>query len=281
MKKILLFSLSFLLSQITPCSAQDPFPKELPDGPNPLITQLDRDVDAAARRFLKHSKTVGVVIGILNNGKTSFYGYGETEKGNRQVPDEHTIFEIGSITKTFTATLLACAVNEGRVKLDDPINKYLPDSAAPFQYQGVPVTLQTLANHTSGLPEMPTNFTGTPEDHEVWTGDPLKDYDYNDMFSFYAHFKLQRKPGQKMDYSNFGVATLAVILERVYGKPYEQLVLEKICDPLGMADTRQNVPPGDIPRVAYGYSMSGNPAMAWHCKSLAGCGCLRSISLMH
>ena len=72
--------------------------------------------------------TTGLSIGILKDGKIHFYGYGETAKGSKQLPDEHTLFEIGSISKTFTAILLADAVNNGMIKLDDPVNKWLPDS---------------------------------------------------------------------------------------------------------------------------------------------------------
>ena len=72
--------------------------------------------------------TTGLSIGILKNGKLFYYGYGETAKGNGQLPDEHTIFEIGSITKTFTSLLFANAIEQGKVKPDDPVSKYFPDS---------------------------------------------------------------------------------------------------------------------------------------------------------
>ncbi|HLZ88418.1 MAG TPA: serine hydrolase domain-containing protein [Puia sp.] len=277
MNKILL-SAFLLFFDCHPSSAQEQSKKNQPASSNPLITQSDKDIDGVVRQYLKSQKTVGLEIGILKDNKTLYYGYGETERGNRQLPDEHTIFEIGSITKTFTATLLAKAIVDGKMKLDDPVSKYLPDSLPVLEYRGMPATLQTIANHTSGIPGNPSNIKYPPEIKGVWSGDPFKDYDDNDLFSFYAHFKLKRKPGEKFEYSNLAFGTLGVMLERIYGKSFEQLVGEKISGPLGMVDTRQTVPPGDTPRVAHGYANNGQPAPAWHAKALAGCGALRSTA---
>ena len=102
---------------------------------------------------------MGLSIGILKDGKTIFYDYGETAKGNAQLPDQNTIFEIGSISKTFTAILLADAVNSGKIKLDDPVSKYLPDSIPKLQYNNVPITIASLSNHSSGIPRMPNNMS--------------------------------------------------------------------------------------------------------------------------
>jgi CubicO group peptidase (beta-lactamase class C family) len=211
---------------------------------NRLATALDKKVDAIARQYMTRIGTVGMSIGILMDGKTIFYGYGEAERGNRQLPDEHTIFGIGSITKTFTATLLASAVLDGKLNLDDPVNKYLPDSIPTLEYQGVLVTIRTMANHSSGIPRLPSNLLIKD------TSNPYKDYDDDDLFSFYKNFKLERKPGDKYEYSNVGFATLGVILERIYKRSYESLIVERICAPLGMDDTRQFIKNGDSMRFA-------------------------------
>ena len=137
---------------------------------NAMATPLDKEVDALVQPYITLKITAGLSIAILQNGKTTFYGYGETARGNKELPGMHTLFEIGSITKTFTATLLAEAVNSGKVKLDDPINKYLPDSIPELSYDGIPVTLKTLANHTSGIHSLPSNF------HPSDPSNPYKDY---------------------------------------------------------------------------------------------------------
>jgi CubicO group peptidase (beta-lactamase class C family) len=239
---------------------------------NPLATDLDKEVDAEVRNYMMEKQTVGLSVGILENGKTTFYGYGETERGNRQLPNEHTIFEIGSITKTFTAILLAYAANEGRLKLDDPVNKYLPDSIPPLEYEGTPITLKAMANHSSGIPRMPSNF------HYSDYQDPVKDYNNNDLFSFYRHFKLKRRPGKKYEYSNLALGTVGVILSRIYGMNYESLVVNEICNPLGMNDTRQFIRKEDSLRFAKGYGSGGMFNFLFDCDAFAGAGGLRSTT---
>src|SRR5579863_77002 len=97
---------------------------------NLIKTLTDKNIDSAARKYIQKANTVGLSIGILKNGVISTYNYGETARDDHKLPDANTLFEIGSITKTFTATLLAYYANEGKVKLTDPITKYLPDSIA-------------------------------------------------------------------------------------------------------------------------------------------------------
>lgn len=200
---------------------------------NNLQSALDKKVDSAVQPYIDLKVTTGLSIAILKDGKVFYYGYGETAKGNKQIPNEHTIFEIGSISKTFTSILFAEAANAGKVKLDDPVNNYLPDSIPQLIYAGTPVTLKTLSNHSSGIPRMPTNF------HPADNANPYKDYTDNDLFSFYKNFTPTRKPGDKYEYSNLAAGTLGVILEKLYHKSYEDLLVENICNPLGMNDTRQ------------------------------------------
>jgi len=237
---------------------------------NPLSTGLDKKVDVVARQYMMRVGAVGMSIGISVDGKTLIYGYGETERGNRQLPQENTIFGIGSITKTFTATLLACAALDGKLSLDDPVNKYLPDSIPKLEYQGVHVTIRTMANHSSGIPRMPSNL------HPKDTLNPFKDYDDNDLFSFYRNFKLQRKPGDTYEYSNLAAATLGVILGRIYNRSFESLIVEKIANPLGMNDTRQFIKSGDSLRLARGYGPNYTPVPQWEYKSLVGSGSILS-----
>lgn len=237
---------------------------------NPLNTALDKEVDSAVQSYMNRQPTVGLSIGILKDGKTFFYSYGETSKGNKQLPTEHTLFEIGSLSKTFTSILLADAVNSGKVKLDDPANKYLPDSIPPLEYGGVKITLKMLANHSSGIPRMPSNF------HPSDNGNPYKDYDNNDLFSFYKNFKPARKPGETYEYSNLAAGTLGVILERVNKKDYETLVMQTICQPLHMNETKEFLRQKDSANFAKGYNEEGVFNSQWDFKALAGAGSIRS-----
>lgn len=106
---------------------------------------LKDEADQLGQSYINGKHGVGLCIGVLQDGKTCFYGYGETAKGDGKVPDAATLFEIGSITKTFTSTLLGMAVVTGKVKLDDPVNKYLPDSIPLLQYEGRVMMLKDLA----------------------------------------------------------------------------------------------------------------------------------------
>jgi CubicO group peptidase (beta-lactamase class C family) len=239
---------------------------------NPLITRLDKAVDSASQPYIRLLPTTGLSIGILINGKKIFYGYGETVKDNGQLPNQHSIYEIGSISKTFTAILLADAVEKGLVKLDDPVSKYFPDSVPALTYLGTPVTLKMLSNHSSGIPRMPDNFH--PADGE----NPYKDYGNQELYSFYKTFKLDRIPGTKYEYSNLAAATLGVILEKLYRKSYEDLFVETICDPLGMNETREFIRKKDSARFVKGYNEQGKYNSQWDFDALAPAGSIRSTA---
>ena len=244
-------------------------------GNNPLTTPLDKEVDSVALTYMRQLPTVGLSIGILHDGKTWFYGYGETTKGNKIIPDAGTIFEIGSITKTFTATMLGIAVGEGKIKLDDPVNKYLPDSIPQLQYNGKIATIRNLSNHTSGIPRMPPNFQQTVKNGE----DPYANYTIRDLYSFLHDLKLTREPGTEFEYSNAAVGLLGTILQKIYGKPYEDLLLSLVVNPLDMKDTRVHIRPTDSARFASGYNDRGVYNGPWNLSAaFAGAGAIRSTS---
>jgi CubicO group peptidase (beta-lactamase class C family) len=237
---------------------------------NPLATSQDKAVDSLMQPFMAQLNTVGAAIAIFKNGKTYHYNYGETAKGNNNIPDNRTIFEIGSISKTFTAILLADAVNKGKIKLDDPVNKYLPDSIPAIKFDGVSVTVKSLINHSSGIPRMPDNFTANKTD-------PYIDYDDRKLFGFYKNFKPVRKPGDKYEYSNLAVGTVGVILERINKDSYENMLLKTICKPLGMNDTKEYLRGQDSARFAKGYD-DGNFVAPWNFKAFMGAGGIRSTT---
>jgi CubicO group peptidase (beta-lactamase class C family) len=239
---------------------------------NPLKTATDKIVDSVARRFIQQSNTVGLSIGLIKGGVISTYNYGETTKGGQQLPTPNTIYEVGSISKTFTATLLAWFVNEGKVSLSDPITKYLPDSvAANPALKGI--TLVNLSNHTSGLVGIPSNFEAQKGYQE---SNPYKNYTRDLLFAYLKTCTLRSEPGKKYAYSNLAVGLLGIILERVSGKPYEQLVTEIICKPLGLKSTVQHITPGMATRFAPVYDEKAIQTPAWDFDALAACGSIRS-----
>jgi CubicO group peptidase (beta-lactamase class C family) len=242
---------------------------------NHLSTELDKAVDSVAMAYMRQLPPVGLSIGILRDGKTWFYGYGETVKGNGTSPDPGTLFEIGSISKTFTATMLGIAIGQGKLKLDDPVNKYLPDSIPSLQYNGKIVTIRTLSNHTSGIPRMPENFQQTVTNAK----DPYVGYSMQDLYSFLHGLKLGREPGSEFEYSNVAVGLLGTILQKLYGKNYEGLLLSLIANPLGMTDTRVNILPADSVHFASGYDDNGVYNGPWNLSAVfAGAGAIRSTA---
>jgi CubicO group peptidase (beta-lactamase class C family) len=254
-----------------------PFKADPGNKPAPVATtnlmrnQMDKNVDTAARKYIQKANTVGLSIGILKNGVITTYDYGETARGNHTLSSSNTLFEIGSITKTFTSTLLAYYVNEGTLKLDDPITKFLPDSvAANKELQGI--TLEMLSNHTSGLPRLPSNF----DDHSSSSEDPYKDYTKQYLFDYLKTCKLQSKPGKQYAYSNLAVGLLGAILEQVSGQTFEQMVEHIICKPLVMQSTAQNLTPALAKRFVKVYNEDGNETSPWHFNVLAPCGALKS-----
>jgi CubicO group peptidase (beta-lactamase class C family) len=238
---------------------------------NPLKTKLDSVVDRAAQKFIIKANTVGLAIGVLQNGKMHVYGYGKTKKGNKQLPSTNTLFEIGSITKTFTAALLAWHVNKEKLRFNDPITKYLPDSVKTNKHLQS-ITLQMLSNHTSGLPRLPDNFFATVSD----SLNPYQHYDKNHLFSFLKNYKPVAKPGTEAAYSNLGVALLGTILEIVSGQSFETMVKEIICKPLGMKHTVQYA--SDTSNVVVTYNSEGNQMPLWDFKAFAPAGALRSTA---
>jgi CubicO group peptidase (beta-lactamase class C family) len=236
---------------------------------NELKSRLDSTVNKVVSAYIQTKGNVGLSAGVYYHGKNHFYNYGETQAGNKKLPTPHTIYEIGSITKTFTSTLLAVAVGLGKVNLETKIIKFLPDSVASNSTLK-DITLKQLANHTSGLPRMPDNWAASVKD----ANQPYANYGVNNMFSYLKHCKLTGIPGTKYGYSNFGAGLLAVLLERIYHKDYQQLVKQYITGPQRLTETgfRAN----NLNTVAQGYNEQDLPVPTWEFGAMAGAGALKS-----
>lgn len=239
---------------------------------NPMKTVQDKAVDSVARTYIQKINTVGLGIGVIKNGYVSLYNYGETTKGNGQLPSSQTLFEIGSITKTFTATILAHYVNERKISLTDPVTKYLPDTVAANP-ELKDITIVNLINHTSGLPTLPDNFASQVP------YDPLNPYaHYNKqlLFAYLKNCSLVSPPGKKYAYSNLAVGLLGTILEKISGQSFEEMVSAIVINPLGIKTTVQHLYPLLKTRFASVYNDNGLSTAPWDFDALASCGSLRS-----
>ncbi|HSK66100.1 MAG TPA: serine hydrolase domain-containing protein, partial [Anaerolineales bacterium] len=191
----------------------------------------------------EEKRATGMVVGMIAEGEEVVIGYGSLNETGGPVPDGDSLFEIGSISKLFIGTLLADAVRRGEVNLDDPASMYLPSSVRMPEHDGTSITLLDLATHTSGLPkEISSDQPLTPEN---WV---------QEMYDFLSSYELPYEPGKKAVYSNIGMTLLAHILELRTGTMYEQLVEERIFQPLGMKSTGFEPLPAMRPRLATGHN---------------------------
>lgn len=211
----------------------------------------------------------GLVMGVLEPGGTRVVGRGPA---GGAAFDGSTVFEIGSMSKVFTALLLADMAAKGEVSLDDPAEKYLPEGATMPERNGRKITLRDLSTHTSGLPRLPDNMPfGDP-------ADPYADYTEAHLLAFLAGHELARGVGEKWEYSNFGVGLLGYLLGRAAGSDYETLLRERITGPLGMADTSVALSPAQQARFAPAYDTYMRPAKPWNLPALVGAGGIRSTA---
>ena len=207
-----------------------------------------QDTEAIIRERVDANETPGIVVAVYENGKTQFYSFGYADVASKRPPGPKTLFEIGSITKTFTTTSLALLAEEGKLSLSDPVQKFLPDSVKAPERDGKSITLVDLATARSGLPRMPSNMK--PADEE----NPSIDYDVQKMFAFLSGYTLTREIGSQYEYSNFGMGLLGVVIARIEHKSYSEVITTKILKPLQMKNTYLNTPERKDKDVATGYS---------------------------
>ncbi len=195
--------------------------------------------------------------------------YGFWKLANGKVPDANTVFEIGSVTKTFTATLLAEAVTSRHAKLDDPVAKFLPDFSIPSR-NGKRITLGNLADQHSGLPRLPTNIK--PSDIH----NPYADYDAAKLKAFLADYTLPRDPGSAYEYSNLGFGLLGYALARQAHTTYGELLEKDLLQPLGMSTSGVKISKAMRAHLAVGHNETSKATENWDFNVLAGAGAIKS-----
>lgn len=222
-------------------------------------------------------RRVGVVVGAMAGESVEVQGAGRLDRQRETAPDAGTLFEIGSVTKVFTALALARMAVAGTVDLDEPVRALLPDGARVPTRGGVEITLRHLATHTSGLPRLPKGM--------LWSAllrprmpDPYAGCTTDFLLRRLARTTLRTTPGERSRYSNLGAGLLGLALANRAGTDYETLIVQNICRPLGMNDTRIALDDGQRARVAQGHSRGRKPVAAWHLADLAGAGGLRSTA---
>ena len=196
-----------------------------PTAASQFTTAKESSIMLLLNNVKRYLPDASIVVGIITPNGTQVYRYGNLSKANSTIVNGNTIFDIASITKVFTTTLLADMVKQGLVKLDDPIEKYLPATVKIPTYNRHKITLEDLATHTSGLPDFPAGW--------------LRNHTYTtpQVYNFLSNTQLQSEPGSKANYSDFGMGLLGHILSIRVGVPYAQLVKDRILSVLGMDST--------------------------------------------
>lgn len=223
--------------------------------------QLDSLVNAKGKTFIKDSLRVGLSIGIIQNGLTVMYHFGSTSRKESNLPTNSTLYEIGSITKTFTGVLLAQAVKDKKVKIDDDIRLYLTGSYPNLEYGGQPIRLYHLLNHMSRLPFFlpynPNLFKSNPDSLPFIIYRIQNHYTREQFFKDLHKVSIDTVPGYKFSYSNAGAQLLGYILESVYKTSYANLVKQYITKPLKMSNTTLTYKTKESKEIAKGYNGKG------------------------
>jgi CubicO group peptidase (beta-lactamase class C family) len=237
--------------------------------------------------FVNRAKTISLAVAVVTPTNATIMTFGRPSLSSGTPTRADTFFELGSITKTFTGLTLAREIEQGIVRLEQPVRELLPPGVElPEAARGV--TLRQLTTHSSGFPRMPAGWSPLRGIRMLLFGsDPYAGYSEADLLADVRTVKLQSAPGTKACYSNFGMMLLGHLLATKAGSSYEALVKREVCLPLGMDDTTVTLDRSQAPRAAQGYravlrcgpllfALRSDPWFA--ASKLGGAGALRSTA---
>lgn len=229
---------------------------------------LPDEVATSIKNRIEYGLNPSIVVGMIDAKGAHFYNFGVKTINGEEV-DEHTIYEIGSISKVFTGILLAKQVEEGTMNLDDPIKQYLPADIKVPNRENEEITLGHLSDHTSALPRLPGNMNPLNPDN------PYEDYTVQQLYDFISGYELQRDIGSAYEYSNLAQGLLGHILSINSGVDYEALMIREIAKPLHMEETKITFDEKMNNNLATGHA-NGREVENWDIPTLAGAGAIRS-----
>ena len=223
------------------------------------FAELTHFTDQYAESIIDQGNVNSMSVAIYRDGNTYHNYYGAIDRGAENPPNDDTLFEIASITKVFTGSLMAKAVIEKQVSLDTDIRVFLPGEYPNLEYGGKPVTIQNLVTHTLGF-DTPENLKSVYE--KIFAGSlgnvPIE-YSMDDLLAELKSVELNHEPGTFYDYNNVGPEIAAYILEQAYQKPYQD-ILQGFLDDIGMENTYLQDYDRFKDRLIKGYTESGKLA---------------------
>ena len=262
-------SIAFLLSSsptLFPAAIASSFTTQKEPASSTSVFRITDEIKDRINALVDNNRTkAAIVIGIVDPNGTQFYSNGKISNTNNTNVDQNTVFAIGSNTKVFTTVLLAEMVEDGLIKLNDPIDKYLPPNVTIPQFKGHKITIEDLATHTSGLPEFPSNYcpsfaisNAQSLDDKVQRVRNLmsctKNYTIGQLYQGLSNTTLTREPGSKYEYSTFGTGLLGHILTlKSNMSSYDELLTERILNVLGMNSTSIYLSDEQKSRLAIGH----------------------------
>lgn len=256
----------------TACSSAPPAKQTVPTAPSPdPVGPHAAAVAAQVQPYIDAEIVSGIVVGLVDGNRVEIYGFGKRADDQPDRPDGHTVFEIGTLTQVFTSLLLADAALRGEVAYDDPVSKFLPLGVTVPTAEGQYITLEMLATHRSGLPAMPRSLA-----IKQTAADPYSGYDADQLYLDLVVGRLEAIPGTIVHYSSWGVGLLGYVLARKIGMTYSESVIGRIATPLGLTDTRVDVPAATAARLATGHNEDLVPVAPWHFSAMAGAAGLHS-----
>ncbi|EKF55228.1 beta-lactamase [Galbibacter marinus] len=232
------------------------------------ISQIPELLKKEVQYRVKNHINPSIAVGLTDSTGTHFYVHGWRDLEKQVKADQHTLYEIGSITKSFTGLLLAKYVVEDSLSLSQKVNEFLPDSIDLTDKKGNPVTLKSLATHSSGLPRLPSNLDLSNQLN------PYADYDQSKMYSFLSHH-IPRSVGENFVYSNLGFGLLGDVLSTYKQIGFRTLVRDQILKPLQLSDTYFDVSSAEKHQLAKGYIGTQN-VPHWNFKVMDAAGGLKT-----
>ena len=209
-------------------------------------------VDEVVAKYINQPSNVGLVVGLLNDTSTAFFSYGLTEVEGFEKPNKNTLFEIGSLTKPFTALLALELERKNILNLNDSITKHLPDSLTNEHLKKI--TLNNLLLHTAQLPRKPFNLSLTGGNND----NPYKNYTNQHLQEYLNVFKpIKHKKKQSFKYSNLGYGVLGLTLQNAGNAQYEKLLNQHVIKSLNLKNTFFNLPEKKKANLAKPHSFNG------------------------
>jgi serine-type D-Ala-D-Ala carboxypeptidase/endopeptidase len=236
-----------------------------------MADNLISDAPALIQPYVEAGICQGISVGLWRDGESEVLAAGMSRDDEDSVPGAGTLFEIGSVSKTFTGLLLADAVVRGKTKLETPVSQILSDMKVSHAFKD-DITFLHLATHTSGLPRLPSNLN--PADPL----DPYADYHRDALMKCLSEETGTKEVGKQMEYSNLGLGLLGELLAIQAGTTYEILLKSRVFKPLGMADSTITLNPDEKVRLAAPHGEGGVATKNWNFVALAGAGGVRSTT---